>query len=629
MQKPDLSLFPEEPGVYLYKDSAGHILYVGKAKHLRRRLTSYFRKSASLPQKTQLMLQHAQNIEILRTGTEKEALLLEASLIKKYRPRYNIVLRDDKEYLLFRIDGKVPYPRVEIVRRSKEGGKSGQARYFGPYSSGMAARETWRLIHRHFPLRRCRDAAFANRTRPCLYYDIGQCLAPCVLPVDQQVYKTLLGDVALLLSGKTRVLARALKEEMRAAARSLRFEDAARLRDQIRALEKTLERQSVVLDEDKDLDLAGLAQLPQGLALGVVFVRGGLLLDGRNFFWAGLGMEDAPELLTGFVPQYYLQRRGLGESIPPRIVLPWIPAGEESSFQTLEAALAEIRGAAVQISAPKGRDEDNLSRMAASNAREAALSLARPVLADLLQKRFRSFRPIRRIEAVDISHTGGSHIRAGMVVFEDEKALKGEYRAYNIEARADAAGGDDYAALAAWAERRAERQNDKGWPDLILIDGGRGQLSAVNGVFSAKKLKTGLEADADFILASIAKARDESGHTDRRAGKDNDRIFLPGRSNPLNFPAGAAELLYLQHIRDTAHNFVVSRHRRARTSAALAGELTAMPGIGPKLARALFERFGSLVAMAGADVSELAATPGIGRARAELVRARLSALFEK
>ncbi|MDR3176074.1 MAG: excinuclease ABC subunit UvrC [Desulfovibrio sp.] len=625
MQKPDLTLFPPEPGVYIYKDHTGRILYVGKAARLRQRISSYFHKASSLTRKTRLMLEHAQSIEILRTGTEKEALLLEASLIKKHRPRFNIVLRDDKEYLLFRIDARNPYPRVEIVRRSKEGGRLGRARYFGPFSSSLAARETWRLIHRHFPLRRCRDTAFANRTRPCLYYDIGQCLAPCVLPVDREKYRALLGDVELLLSGKTRFLARRLREEMRAAARSLRFEDAARLRDQIRALEKTLERQSVVLEENKDLDLVGLAQLAEGLALGVVFVRGGLLIDGRNFFWSGLDVEDSPELLGGFIAQYYLRRRGLGESLPPRIVVPWIPAEAEDAFRALESALAEIRGGPVQIAVPKGRDEDNLILMAVSNAREAAVTAVRPLMAGLLQKRFRSSRPVRRIEAVDVSHTGGTLVRAGMVVFEDERPVKEDYRVYNLSA----GGADDYAALAAWAERRADRKEDSPWPDLILVDGGRGQLSSIGRVFGSRMLKTGPEPDADFLLASIAKARDGEGHTDRRAGKDNDRIFLPGRSNPLNFPPGAPELLYLQRIRDAAHEFVIGRHRKAREAATLAGELTRTPGIGPKLARALFDRFGSLAAMAGAETGELAETPGIGRAKAEAVRARLSALFGK
>ncbi len=642
MQKPDLTLFPDEPGVYLYKDAAGRILYVGKARRLRRRLASYFRDSSLLSPKTKTMLRHAEHIDTLRTGTEKEALLLEASLIKKHRPRYNIVLRDDKEYLLFRIADKHPYPRVEIVRRRQRGGSHGQARFFGPFSSGLAARETWKLIHKHFPLRRCRDSHFANRTRPCLYYDMGQCLAPCVLPVAQATYRSLLAKVSLFLSGKSRDLAKKLKAEMQDASENLRFEQAARLRDQLRAVEKTLERQSVVLEEHCNLDLVGVAQVPEGLALGLVFVREGLLLDGRNFFWPGLTVEDTPELLSGFLSQYYLERRGLGESIPPRIVVPWLPeaktAGERPEEQeaevldirTLEAALAEIRGDAVHIAAPKGEDEDHLMLMAAANAREAIKSSVAKPLAELLAKALHNRSPIRRIEAVDISHTGGKQARAGMVVFEDEQPVPADYRAYALEADMSlhsAQSGDDYAALAAWAARRARAGAP--WPDLLLVDGGKGQLAAVERAFAQAGIRAGAGESARFALAAIAKARDERGLADRRAGNVADRIFLPGRSNPLALPPGSPELLFLQRIRDAVHDFVLGRHRKARSAAAFSGELTRLPGVGPALARLLFERFGSLKAMAQAGEKELTAVPGIGKARAKSIAARLAMLVGK
>lgn len=648
MEKPDLSLFPDEPGVYLYKDATGRIVYVGKARRLRRRLASYFREASSLSAKTRTMLQHARSIDILRTGTEKEALLLEASLIKKHRPRYNIVLRDDKDYLLFRVSGKHPYPRLEVVRRRGARDQDRKARFFGPFSSGFAARETWKLIHKYFPLRRCRDRAFANRTRPCLYYDIGQCLAPCVLPVPEAEYHALLGKVGMLLSGKSRELVHRLKEEMAKASEDLRFEQAAVIRDQLRAVERTLERQSVVLAPGRDLDLVGVAQEPEGLALGVVFVRDGLLLDGSNFFWPGLGVEDTPELLSGFLSQYYLQRRGLGESIPPRIVAPFLPGSpgghslvgssqcvpedgetlENTDIRPLEAALGEIRGAPVQISGPKGQDEDRLMLMAASNAREALKNTARKGMPELLAVCFRSAEPVRRVEVVDISHTGGRNTRAGMVVFEDEKPVKSDYRAYALDddiSLAGAEAGDDYAALAAWAARRAGAGEP--WPDLVLIDGGKGQLAAVHRAFAEAGIQTGNEPEALFMLASIAKARDEEGHADRRAGNVSDRIFLPGRSNPLSLAPGSPELLFLQRMRDTAHDFVLGRHRRARTKAALSGELTRVPGVGPKLARLLFERFGSLAAMAEAGEEGLAAVPGIGANRAKTIAARLHLLL--
>ncbi len=756
MQKPDLALYPESPGVYLYKDGGGRILYVGKARRLRRRIASYFRDGQ--PPKTRALVAHAESIEVLITGTEKEALLLEAGLIKKHRPRYNIVLRDDKEYLLFRIGSEHPYPRLEIIRRERPGRRESRdkgARIFGPFSSGGAARETWRLIHRHFPLRRCRDRVFANRTRPCLYHSMGQCLGPCVLPVPQEEYRALLDKVALLLSGRSRLLAREMKAEMLRASDALQFERAARLRDQIRAVEQTVERQSVVLAAGVDLDVVGIAHVGEGgaagavlkggyapgcadagpppgnsggtggeggvcsgdaggdlppedagghgdagatsfgagsghpfpaegdcgeeyfasfegrrdasggLALGVLFVRDGLLLDGRSFFWPGLGVEDAPELIASFLAQFYLDRRELGEAIPPRIVVPWLPAepggdepdgrgeregetpGNEEAFASgeasgsgkelrgkcadipdarpaLEAILGEYRGAVVRIRAPRGADEDNLMLMAASTAREAAKTSARPALAQMLAARLRLAGPVRRIEVVDISHTGGRQTRAGMVVFQDERPVPDAFRAYSLDeqmAEAGAEAGDDTAALALWAARRARAGAP--WPQLVLVDGGKGQLAAVLRAFTEAGVA------GEFALASIAKARTEEGRADRRAGNVGDRIFLPGRSNPVALPPGGPELLFLQRARDAAHDFVLGRHRRARAKAVMDAELTRIPGVGPHTARALFERFGSLAAMVRAGETALAETPGVGKGRAKMIYNRLAMLLGK
>lgn len=725
MQRPDLALFPDSPGVYLYKDASGKILYVGKARRLRRRIASYFRPEEQLPSKTTAMLRRAESLDFLSTGTEKEALLLEAGLIKKHKPRYNILLRDDKEYLLFRIAARHPYPRVEIVRRARGAAKKTGDKIFGPFSSGGAARETWKIIHKQFPLRRCRDAAFANRTRPCLYYDIGQCPAPCVLPVPQEEYAATLRKVEMLLSGRSRELTEKLRAEMLAASDALDFEQAARLRDQLRAVERTLERQSVVLGKDADLDLIGVAENPEGqtpgLALGLAFVRDGMLLDQRAFFFPGLVAEDLPDLLSGFLSQFYLQ----GRAVPPgRIVVPWLPepaAGDEtdeadspSSFAALEQALADLRGGPVQIRAPRNADEDNLVLMAAGHALDAARKNAGPSAGELLAQRLHRAEPVRRIEAVDISHTGGRQTRAGMVVFEDEEPRPEDFRAYAIETDSP---GDDYAALAAWAERRIA--SGPPWPDLFLIDGGKGQLAAVERVFRqafpewfrpelalqtppAQTPAAGSSEDpptavhpvsgdaslaptdpvpvnsshaaaepvspsascpttdpvslstphattlepapsvfphaatdsaslepAPFsppLLAGLAKARDEEGRADRRAGNVEDRLFLPGRSNPVPLRPGSPELLFLQRIRDAVHDFSLGRHRRARTKAALAGELTRLPGIGPELARRLFERFGSLKAMAEADADALRTVPGVGKARAGQLAARLRAL---
>lgn len=630
MEKPDLNQFPLTPGVYLYKDEHGKIIYVGKAVKLRNRLASYFRPDSALTPKTRVMLQHARTIDILQTTTEKEALLLEASLIKKHRPRYNICLRDDKEYIVFRIQTKAPFPRLEIIRKSSlKGDKKNQyqGKFYGPFSSALAAKETWRLIHRTFPLRRCRDRAFANRTRTCLYHHMGQCLGPCVEPVSQKEYAAMLHKVDLLLSGRSTELIQQLEQDMHHAAEDLAFEQAARLRDQIAAVKRTVERQSVVLSHRTNIDVIGVAEANEGLALGVLFVREGLLLDGRNFFWPGLSLEETPELLETFLTQFYLT----GKITPPaKIILPWLPEystqaqdeSENTSKGLLEAALAEIGQTSVTITTPATADEDRLAILAAENAKEAAKKLETLPMPELLQRALKAPTPIYRIEAVDISHTGGTNTRAGMVVFENGQPTKNDYRQYALDedlAEAGYASGDDYAALSLWAKRRATAGAP--WPDLILIDGGKGQLAAVERVFQQMGL------GETVYLAAITKARDEEGMADRRAGNVSDRIFLPGRSNPLPLKPGSSELLYLQRVRDAVHDYALGRHRQARSKAALTGELTRLPGIGPKTAKLLYEHFGSLAAMTAAGAEGLQKVPGIGSQKATMLAQRLQSLL--
>ena len=593
MERPVPSALPVTPGVYLYKDAQGRIIYIGKARNLRKRILSYFREASALTPKTAAMIGHAASLETLSTTTEKEALLLEASLIKKHRPHYNIVLRDDKQYVLFRIAKDVPYPRLEVVRQPRRD----NARYFGPFTSGLAARETWKTIHRTFPLRRCSDRAFKNRVRPCLYYHIGQCLAPCTENVPAETYATLVHRVELLLSGRSRELVDALRHAMAKASEAMEYEQAAVCRDQIKAIERTVERQSVVLPEGGNMDVAGVVPAKGGLALGLLFVREGRLVDGRTFFWPDLALAEGPELLWSFLGQFY----GPQASIPPRIVVPWLPndglpfaadtaavvpsdgpsdpasdpaSSDVESLEALEAALADARGGIVRIARPRNPAEARLVDMAASNAREAAVTKTAVPMADRLATAFAldrvqsalpgaapmASRPLRRIECVDVSHTGGSSTRVGMVVFEDGEPQKSDYRTYALEGES-ACNGDDYAALAEWMRRRLE--SGPPWADLVLIDGGRGQVSAVQRIVRESG------AEGRFLLAGIAKARDEMGRADRRAGNVGDRIFLPGRSNPLPLRDGSTELLFLQHVRDTAHHFVIGRHRRARAGAAL------------------------------------------------------------
>lgn len=693
MERPAPSSIPSTPGVYIYKDAGGRIIYVGKARDLRKRVLSYFRPADQLTAKTRAMIGHAASIEFLNTTTEKDALLLEASLIKKHRPHYNIVLRDDKQYVMFRLSERDPFPRLEIVRRMK---KRDGARYFGPFTSGLAARETWKSIHRIFPLRRCSDKAMKNRQTPCLYHHIRLCSAPCTGEISAEEYAGLTRRVTMLLSGKSTELADILRQAMERAAEGLDFEKAARLRDQMRAVQNTIEKQGIVL-KGEDRDALGVVSLPDGLALGLVFVRHGLVQDRSTFFWPGLGLEDAPELLWSFLGQFYHE----GRSIPPRIVLPYLPwktgevlsapevdsesalvaprssssmgspflagggatpcfcgentlavpadtesssltvveeaaallaeqdhdapaplfpaEGEDDNHAALESVLGELRGGPVRICPPRSDDDRRLLEMARSNARESARSRSGDPLSGRLAEAFRWPSPVSRIECVDVSHTGGEATKVGAVIYEDGRPRREDYRVWNIEG----AGGDDYAALTLWARKRLE--HDGPWPDLLLIDGGRGQLASVD-----KVLRENLAAESGeglpFLLAGIAKARDEHGHADRRAGNVSDRIFVPGRSNPLPLRPGSPELLFLQAVRDAAHDFSIGRHRQARAKQAFNGELQNLPGIGPNTARLLWEHFDSVAAMKAASLEQLKTLPGIGSKKAEVLRRSLQEL---
>lgn len=605
MDRPDPKTVPPSPGVYLYKDAQGTVLYVGKARILRRRILSYFREDG-VPIKTQAMLSHAVSLDFITTTTEKEAFLLEASLIKKYRPHYNILLRDDKQYALFRFDTAADYPRLEIVRHARRD----KASYYGPFTSAQAARETWRLLHRAFSLRRCTDHAMRNRIRPCLYHHMGQCLAPCMGDVDKEVYRKEVDAVCQVLSGHAQEFVDGLKKEMLAASDNLEFERAARCRDQIQAVERTIERQAVVLPKGGDMDVLGLYEAEHGLSLGVIFVRSGAVLDGRSFFWSGLDFADAGELLRSFLSQFYLEM-----TPPARILLPWIPKDEEAGAEEgsekdlLEQSLAERRGSSVRLVAPQNNDDNRLVDIAVSNAREEAVRRERLAKDGPLAAAARLLHlegPLNRIECVDVSHSAGRQTRVGLVVYTDGLPDRPSWRAYTMPDS-----GDDYATLYAWIARRLE--SGPPWPDLLLIDGGQGQVAAV-----ARALKDAGK-EKFFPIAGIAKARDEQGHADRRAGNVADRIFVEGRSNPLPFKEGSPELLFLQSVRDAAHHFAITTHRRARAKQALDGELMRLPGIGTATARLLWDHFQTFEAMSRATAEEMEKIPGIGKVRAKKI----------
>lgn len=593
-----LPTFPTCPGVYLMKNAAEKIIYVGKAKDLRRRLTSYFRRDDQLPSKVRVMMPKVEKIDFLCTATEKEALLLEASLIKKYRPRYNIVLRDDKQYILFCLSKNHPFPALRLTRKVLRDGSI----YFGPFTSALSARETKRVIDRLFPLRKCRDTVMANRVRPCLQYHIGRCLGPCCLPVSEEEYQAVVRQVELFLSGKSAELMSGLRTEMAAASDRLDFEQAARLRDSIKALTETIERQAAVLSSERNLDAVGVHSHESGVSLGIVFVRQGRIIDGRTFWFAGAearSPEEETALTDAFLMQFYTAER----FIPDRVI-----TALGSRNKALAEALTDLRQGKVSVAKARGEQERRLVDIAAANAREGyrqhrhagSVNLGRALGLE---------KPVRRIECVDASHIQGEGMRVGMVVFVDGQEEKNAYRLYTFPELEGSS--DDYLALASFAARRME--SGPPWPDLLLIDGGRGQLSAVERALRE-------HGGQDIKLAALAK-----GET-RRAGELGDVVFRPGRKNPLPIKGGSPELLFLQHVRDTAHRYVISRLRRHKRKTLLSSDLERLPGIGPKTARLLWEHFGNLENILQADMESLSALPGFGPKKTQTVHQALQSL---
>lgn len=606
----DVSNISTDPGVYLFKNQDGVVLYVGKARSLRRRLTSYLRPKDTLPIKTQTMLSHAYQIQTIHTTTEKEALLLEASLIKKYKPKYNIVLRDDKQHILFCIRKGVDYPRVEIVHRASHK----NAYYFGPFTSSTGAKATWKVLHATFPLRRCTDRELQNRTTPCLYYHMQQCLAPCVYDVPKEEYEEYLSKVKMLLRGKADALIKQLQEEMEQASEQLEFEKAILLREQMYAIQKTIEKQAVVLQNTAYIDAIGIAELEHGIALAVLFIREGRVIDSLQFYFPSLTLDDSNEILYSFISQYYTEAR----DIPPIILIPHKAEDFTHHYVLLEEVLNGRAETPTHIVEARSPIEYKLIDIARSNARNITQKdVARP-LSDILARLLSSDTPITRIEAVDVSHTGGSHTKVGVVVFEEGKESPVDYRSYNIEH----ANGDDYKALHTWISRRIV-DTEFPYPDMLLIDGGRGQLSVIHRTIEE------ILGEVPFPLVAITKARTEDGRSDRRAGNIADRLFIPNRSNPLAVKHGSPELLYLQKIRDAVHDYALGRHRKAHSTAMLQSELDRIKGLGEKTKERLLQRFGSVRAIASASVEEIASVQGISKEKARTIHSHLATIIQK
>ena len=571
------------PGVYQMLGRT-RILYVGKARDLRKRLSQYAHFSGPAHAKTAVMLSHVQRVETILTTTEKEALILEASLIKQHRPRYNVILRDDKNYPLIKVTTREEWPRVVVTRRRLRDGN----RYFGPYASSTAMRSTLQMLYNQFPLRRCKTVR--ERSRPCLNFQMGRCLAPCAGRVDAADYQRMVRDVLLILEGRTDQVVGELTAKMEQAAEALRFEQAAVYRDQIRALARTTEHQAIVADHHLDQDVFGIHRQDASVGIALLFVRGGMITGAQTFFLPEpLGEDDS--LLSQTILQYYSTERQ-----PPRELL--LPFALEDA-EPIGERLAELREGPVALLAPQRGKRMQLMQMAAANAAQIFSERAKKeqswaTLAAALQARLRLERQPEVIECVDISNLQGKQAVGSLVSFVHGDKAAGRYRHYRIRSQDTP---DDYAMMGEVLARRLEKGLERDdLPDLLLLDGGKGQLQVAMAALARFDLGGRID------LVAIAKEKAEEG----------EKLFRPGRKNPVLLPAHSPVLLYLMRIRDEAHRFGITFHRRLRGREQLQSRLDAIEGIGPKRKQQLLRTLGSLRRVAEADLDTLAAVPGIG-----------------
>lgn len=607
-----LDSLPRDPGVYLMKGACGEVLYAGKARDLRARVRGYFAPSpGDTRPHIRLLVPKVADVEVVVTSNEKEALLLEDTLIKKHRPRYNVRLRDDKTYVSLKITVQERFPRILVERRPRRDGSL----VFGPYSSARAVRETIKHIRTIFPLRTCSNRQMENRTRPCLDCQIHHCLAPCVGPADEEGYRQAVEGAVMFLRGRSRELVETLARRMRVAAEAERFEEAARIRDRILAIETTLERQRVHTQSDVDQDVVGFVKEGEKAQIALLTVRRGVLTGSQSHPLPRVGIPDE-EAFGSWVKQTYAGR----EDLPDEILL----SVEIEDSDVLSEVLTERKGGRVAVLAPQRGEKRRLIELACENAR-ASLSTragqgegtARAL--EEIRRKLGLPAPPGRIECFDISNTQGRLAVGSMVVFAGGEPAKDSYRRYRIRTK-DAP--DDYAMMREVLDRRFRRAREEGdAPDMILVDGGKGQL----GVATAVLDELGIEGVA---AAGIAKGEGPGAAArPRGSGAEvrgpSDRVFVPGRKGPVGFRASAPGLRLLQRVRDEAHRFAIAYHRRLREKAALASVIEAVPGVGPARRRSLITRFGGVEGLRAASAEEIASVGGVP---AEVARAVYAAL---
>ena len=597
---------PSRPGVYLFKDKRGKVIYVGKAKSLRDRVRGYL-KAGDGRYTVAFLMERTADVETLVTASETEALILENNLIKQYKPRYNIRLKDDKSYVSVKITTKDAWPRLLVTRKIVRDGNT----YLGPYGSASGVRETIDTIRKVFPLRTCSDAVFRNRSRPCLEYQIKRCLAPCVYDVDAAEYRRHLDGAVQLLEGKTDALVRDLGARMRAAAADERFEEAARLRDRISAVQKVAERQQVLEHEGGDRDVFALYREGGFVEAQVLLVRAGKLTGHHAYHFEGHDLPDE-EVLSSLLGRFYEGER----SVPDEVLLPF----EIDGMAALSEYLATTRGRRVEVLVPQRGEKKRLVELAAENAahgfreRNDEAGRREKMLSELQKKLGLASVP-KRIECFDVSHVQGDSVVASMVAFDEGLPDKNGYRRYKLRG---VQRNDDFAAMKEVLSRRLMRgRAEGGLPDLIVVDGGRGQLAMAIAALG----ELGIEG---VELAGLAKDRVERDAAAKEIVRSEERVFRPGRANPVVLGRNSSALFLLQQIRDEAHRFAITFHRQLRSKKRLRSVLDDIPGVGPSRRRALLAHFGSLKRVKEASVDELCSLAGVTRALAETIKAALA-----
>jgi len=582
------------PGAYRMLNAKGKVIYVGKARSLKKRVATYFQRSHA-DAKTAAMMRLVKGVEVTVTNTENEALILEYNLIKEHKPRFNVLLRDDKSYPYIYVSTDHKFPRLRFHR----GARKGKGRYFGPYPSTSAVRKTLNELQKLFLIRQCPDTYFRNRTRPCLQYQIKRCTAPCVGYVDETGYREDIDAAILFLEGRNRNVIDAMVKRMEAASEQQDYEQAARFRDQIARFKKIEAEQMVTRATAGDLDVIATAQLPGVHCVTILYIRGGKILGSRNFFPSVSGDATESQVLSGFLPQYYLKKTAPAEIVVDASI---------DDRELLEAGFTEQSGHKVRIKNHVRGDRFRWLQLARTNADQGVK--LRVASNATLQKQFAALaavlkldEPPERLECFDVSHTSGEAAVAACVVFNQAGALKSDYRRFNLNPKS---AGDDYAAMAEALKRRYQRvkKGEVAMPDILFIDGGKGQLAEALAVLD--------ELELDWLqVVAVAKGRS------RRPGME--QLFLAGQSTPTILPADSPALHLIQQLRDEAHRFAITGHRQRRAKTRKTSQLEEISGLGPKRRRELLKQFGGLQGVRGAGIDDLVKVRGISRALAEKI----------